>query len=65
MDEKGLRNRKKLQKMKPDMDSLIESDKHFGFIVGCISNEVPYELAHEGWDEINTETKEEKTDNDY
>ena len=52
----------KFKKVKPDMDSLIESDEHFGFIAGYTSNGVPYGLTHEEWSEINSETKNEKTD---
>jgi len=58
------RHRNKLKKGKPDTESLIESDEHFGFIAGYTSNGVPYGLTHEEWHEINTETKKEKTDND-
>ena len=50
--------------MKPNLDSLIESDEHFGFFAGYTSNGVPYGLTHEEWDEINPETNKEKTDND-
>jgi len=63
MSEKRHRNRKQFKKVKPDLDSLIESDEHFGFIAGYTSNGVPYVLTHEEWDEINSETKKEKTDN--
>jgi len=62
MSEKRHRNR--LKKGKPDTESLIESDGHFGFIAGYTSNRVPYGLSHEEWCEINSETKKEKTDND-
>jgi len=63
MSEKRHRNLKKFRNVKPEMDSLIESDVHFGFIVGYTSNGVPYGLNHEEWDEINSETTKEKTDN--
>lgn len=43
---------------------MIESDEHFGYIVGYTSNGVPYGLTHEEWDEINSETKKGKSDND-
>ncbi|NOQ28336.1 MAG: hypothetical protein GQ564_23485 [Bacteroidales bacterium] len=34
MSEKRHGNRKKFKKVKPEMDSLIESDEYFGFIAG-------------------------------
>jgi hypothetical protein len=46
------------------MDSLIESDEHFGYIPGYTSSGVPYGLTHEEWDKINSKTKIEKTDSD-
>lgn len=54
------RNRRRVKKEKPDVDSLIESDEHFGFIAGYTSSGVPYGLTHEEWDEIYTETKKEE-----
>jgi len=64
MSGKRHRNKKKFNEVKADIDSLIESDEHFGFIVGYTSNGVPYGLTHEEWDEINSETKKEKSQND-
>ncbi len=46
------------------MDSLIESDGHFGFIVGYTSNGVPYGLTHEEMDEIKYDIKNETTEKD-
>jgi len=45
MSEKRHRNREKFNKEKPEMDSLIESDEHFGFIVGYTANGAPYGLS--------------------
>ena len=59
MSEKLHRNRKKSKKVIADMDSLIESDEYFGFIVGCTSNGVPYGLTHEEWNEINSNANKE------
>jgi len=64
MSEKRHRNRKKFKKVEPDMDSLIDSDEHYGFIVGYTSKGVPYGLTHEECDEINSETIKVKNDND-
>ena len=67
MSEKRHRNRKQFKKVKSDLDSLIESDEHFGFIAGYTSNGVPYGLTHEEWDKINSEeetNKEEIEDSD-
>ena len=65
MSEKRHRNRKKFKEVKHDTVSLIESDEHFGFIVGYTSNDVPYGLTHEELDEIEEiETKNNKTDNE-
>lgn len=50
--------------MKPDLDSIIESDEYFGFIAGYTSNGVPYGLTHEEWNEINSDIEKEITDND-
>ncbi len=64
MSEMRHRNRKKSKKVNADMDSLIESDEHFGFITGYSSNGVPYGLTHEELNEINSEIKKEGTEND-
>ncbi len=57
MSEKRQGNRKKFRKVKPEMDSLIESDEYFGFIVGYIANGVPYGLTHEEMDKIRDDIK--------
>jgi len=64
MSEKRHRNRRQFKKVKPNLDSLIESDEHFGFIAGYTSNGVPYGLTHEEWDEINSEQKTNKIEKD-
>lgn len=64
MSEKRHRNKKQFKKVKPDLDSLIESDEHFGFIAGYTSNGVPYGLTHEEWDKINSEQKTDKVKKD-
>lgn len=62
MSEKRYRNKKRFKKVKPNMDTLIESDEHFGFIVGYTSNGVPYGLTHEEWKEINPKNNIENTE---
>ena len=62
MSEKRHGNRKKFKKVKPEIDSLIESDEYFGFIAGYTSNGVPYGLTHEEMEEIMKETKENNID---
>lgn len=58
-------NRKGYKKPKTETASLIESDEHFGFIVGYTSNGVPYGLTHEEINELEeTETKESKNKTD-
>jgi len=64
MSENRHRNRKQFKKVKPDLDSIIESDEYFGFIAGYTSNGVPYGLTHEEWNEINSDIEKEITDND-
>jgi hypothetical protein len=64
MSEKRDRKRKNFRKVKPDMNSLIESDEHFGFIVGYTSNGASYGLSHEEIDEIKHDAKNEKTGSD-
>jgi len=59
MSEKRHRNRKKLKKEKTEMDSLIESDEYFGFIVGYTANGAPYGLTHDEMDEIKGDIKNE------
>jgi hypothetical protein len=61
MSEKRHGNR--LKKGKPDTESLIERDEHFGFIAGYTSNGVPFGLTNEELFEINSETKKKKPDN--
>ncbi len=57
MSEKRHRNRKKFKKEKPEMDSLIESDEHFGFIAGYTANGAPYGLTHNEMDKIKDDIK--------
>lgn len=64
MSEKRSRNKKKFKKDKDNIDSMVESDEHFGFIVGYTSNGVPFGLTQEEWNGINSETKNEKSEND-
>ncbi|MFT6200143.1 MAG: hypothetical protein ACJAQ2_001923 [Vicingaceae bacterium] len=64
MSEKRHRSRKQFKKVKPDMDSLIESDEHFGFIAGYTSNGVPYGLTHDEWDKIDSEQNTDKIKKD-
>lgn len=64
MSKKGYRNKKKFKKDKENVDSMVESDEHFGFIVGYTSNGVPFGLTHEELDEIHSETKKEESEND-
>jgi len=45
MSEKRHGNR--LKKGKPDTESLIERDEHFGFIAGYTSNGIPFGLTNE------------------
>jgi hypothetical protein len=52
MSEKRHRNRIKTRNVKSDINSFVESDEHFGFIVGYTSNGVPYGLTHEEWNII-------------
>ncbi len=52
MSEKRHRNKLRFKNVKPDTESLIESDEYFGFIVGYTSNGVPYGLPHKEMDEI-------------
>ena len=61
MSEKRYRNRKIFMKVNPHIESLIESDENFGFIVGYTSKGMPYGLTHE---EINADIKDEKMEND-
>jgi hypothetical protein len=61
MSEKRHRNRIKARNVKSDINSFIESDEHFGFIVGYTSNGVPYGLTHEEWNIIILENKKEDT----
>ena len=46
------------------MDSLIESDEHFGFIVGYTANGAPYGLTHDEMDEIKDDIKNEIPEKD-
>jgi hypothetical protein len=62
MSKKRNGNRKKFKKVKPEIDSLIESDEYFGFIAGYTSNGVPYGLTHEEMEEIMKENKENNID---
>ncbi len=62
MSEKRHRNRKKFKNVKPDTESLVESDEYFGFIAGYTANGVPYGLTHEEMDEIRDDTKNEITE---
>jgi len=64
MSEKRHRNREKFNKEKPEMDSLIESDEHFGFIVGYTANGAPYGLTHVEMDEIKDDIKNEMLEKD-
>lgn len=64
MSEKRSRNKKKFKKDKDNIDSMVESDEHVGFIVGYTSNGVPFGLTHEEWNGVNSETKNEKSEND-
>ena len=64
MSEKRHRNRMKPSKVNSDIISFIETDEHFGFIVGYTSNGVSYGLTHEEWNKINSETKNEDTEID-
>jgi len=57
--EKRQGNRKNFKKVKPEMDSFIESDEHFGCIVGYTSNGAPYGLTHEEMDKIKYDSKNE------
>ncbi len=61
MSEKREGNRAKYKKVKPDMDSLFESDEHFGFIVGYTSNGVHYGLTHEEMEKTRDDIKNETT----
>lgn len=47
MSEKRSRNKKKFKKDKDNIDSMVESDEHVGFIVGYTSNGVPFGLTQE------------------
>ncbi len=59
----GKRNgkRKKFKKVKPELDSLIERDEKFGFIVGYTSGGAPYGLTHDEMAELEKENN--KTEN--
>ena len=56
---------KNFKKEKPEIDSLIESDEHFGFIAGYTANGASYALTHDKMDEIKDNIKNEipKKDN--
>jgi len=62
MSEKRHRNRLIFKNVKPDTESLIESDEYFGFIAGYTSNGVPYGLTHIEMDEIRDDIKNEITE---
>jgi len=64
MSKKRTRDRKTFKKGKTNTDSIVESDEYVGFIVGYTSNGVPYGLTHEEWDELNSETEKNKSEND-
>lgn len=64
MSEKRHRNRKIFKTDKVNIGSWVESDDYFGFIVGYTSNGVPYGLTHKEWDEINSVTTKEISEND-
>jgi hypothetical protein len=64
MSKKRQRNRKKFKNVKPDIESLVESDEYFGFIAGYTTNGVPYGLTHEEMDGIRDDTKNEMTKKD-
>jgi len=57
MSEKRHRNKLRSKNVKPDTESLIESDEYFGFIAGYTSNGVPYGLTHKEMDEIMDDIK--------
>jgi hypothetical protein len=58
------RHRKKFKKEELEMDSLIESDEHFGFIVGYTSNGASYGLTHFEMDKIMDDIKNEMPEKD-
>jgi hypothetical protein len=61
MSEKRHGNRKKIKKVKPEINSLIESDEYFGFIAGYTSNGVAYGLTHEEMDQTSCNITNELT----
>lgn len=63
-ETRGKSKRSVLKKNTIDIDSLIESDETFGFIVGYTSNGAAYGLTHEEWDEIKAESVDVKTHTD-
>ncbi len=64
MSEKRNGNKKEFEKDKPKMDSLIDSDEHFGFIAGYTVNGAPYGLTHDEMDEIKDDIKNEIPEKD-
>ena len=64
MSEKLLENKKKFKKVRPAIDSLIESDESFGVFAGYTANGVPYRLTHEEMDKIRDDIKNELTKKD-
>jgi len=62
MSEKRHRNRLRLKNVKPDTESLIESDEYFGFIAGYTSNGVPYGLSHKEMEDLRDDIKNETTE---
>lgn len=64
MNKIGNREKKTFKRGKISTDSIVESDEYVGFIVGYTSNGVLYGLTHEEWDELNSETEKEKSEND-
>lgn len=62
MREKRHRNRLRFKNVKPDTESLIESDEYFGFIAGYTSNGVPYGLTYKEMDEIRDDIKNDITE---
>jgi hypothetical protein len=62
LSEKRHRIRLRYKHVKPDTESLIESDEYFGFIAGYTSNGVPYGLTHKEMDKIKVDKKSKITE---
>ena len=61
MSEKPRINRKKHKKVKPNGESLVESDEFFGFIAGYTANGFLYGLSHTEMVEQGDDSNTEKT----